>query len=585
MGARHGVPGFPGLQGGDGLCYGPAVDERLRNQLAAVTALVGLVMSLTVLALGRVDFGVTFNVVGDRVRIVSVNERSPAAREGFVPGMAVIELNGTQLLWLPATHFPEPDQDGNVPTTPPEVEPTVPTPVDLAGLNTATLFAAPVSSLTSITDAQLAQGSADNYLYTYLARDYTNDFRQSPWSVFAGVLILVVGAWWLTSGRAGAELAGIGVPLVVATATPLLVRPLEATWAWPATIAAGLIVPFAMGPLGLALAARITEIEVRAVARTAVIGCVAGAMLVGIGRVLVAPGNIGVDLVWGGLTAAAVLIPGFAAATRWRLPESASGSGRVLVSTELALAGTTPSMALLTGPALGMPLFMPLSLWFGAIAAANRFTIRPLARVARRATLQRDLVVAATEAERARVAADIHDDALQELTLLARRLDEAGDAEGADMARTVSDRLRAICGDLRLPILDDLGVGPALDWLVARIERLAKGEVRLERLDETRPPHEVELAFFRIAQEALGNAVKHGKTPIVVRYRATDAGASLSIDDAGAGIAPDAADSAEREGRYGLLNMAQRAEQIGAILDIRKWPSGGTHVALEWRAT
>ena len=81
------------------------------------------------------------------------------------------------------------------------------------------------------------------------------------------------------------------------------------------------------------------------------------------------------------------------------------------------------------------------------------------------------------------MAADIHDDALQELTLLVRRLDAAGDAEGADIARGVSDRLRAICGDLRLPILDDLGVGPALDWLVLRIERLAGGEVRLERSD------------------------------------------------------------------------------------------------------
>ena len=164
-----------------------------------------------------------------------------------------------------------------------------------------------------------------------------------------------------------------------------------------------------------------------------------------------------------------------------------------------------------------------------------------------------------------------------------RRLDAAGDAEGASLARGVSDRLRAICGDLRLPILDDLGVGPALDWLVLRIERLAGGEVRLERSDGTRPPPDVELAFFRVAQEALSNAVKHGRPPIVVRYRSTDAGASLSIDDAGQGIPTDAGDRAEREGHFGLLNMQQRAEGIGAILDVRRWPAGGTHVQLEWR--
>jgi signal transduction histidine kinase len=289
------------------------------------------------------------------------------------------------------------------------------------------------------------------------------------------------------------------------------------------------------------------------------------------------------DGVWTALVAGSVLFPGLAAAGPLRAADPAEGStgGRLLQSAELAVAGATPVMSLLTNPR--DILLLPLSAWLVAIAVAGRSTIRPLARLAVRATLQRDLIVAATEAERARVAADIHDDALQELTLLVHHLDEAGDEEGAGIARTVSDRLRAICGDLRLPILDDLGVGPALDWLVLRIERLAGGEVRLERADGTRPPADVELAFFRIAQEALGNAVKHGAPPIVVRYRATDAGASLSVDDAGPGILADAAEAAEQEGRFGLLNMRQRAEAIGAILDIRQWPGGGTHVALEWR--
>jgi signal transduction histidine kinase len=307
-------------------------------------------------------------------------------------------------------------------------------------------------------------------------------------------------------------------------------------------------------------------------------------MLLAVGRVYLLPPSGSVDLVWGLTTGAIALIPGVAAAVRMRAPDAAAGAGggRLVQSAELGVAGATPLVALVTVPG-AFPLLWPLSMWLVAILVAGRFTIRPLARLAARATLQRDLIVAATEAERARVAADIHDDALQELTLLVRRLDDSGDVEGADIARTVSDRLRAICGDLRLPILDDLGVGPALDWLVLRIERLAGGEVRLERSDGTRLPPDVELAIFRVAQEALGNAVKHGRPPIVVRYRATEAGASLSIDDAGAGIAPDAGARAEKDGRFGLLNMQQRAEQIGAILDIRKWPGGGTHVALEWR--
>jgi signal transduction histidine kinase len=278
------------------------------------------------------------------------------------------------------------------------------------------------------------------------------------------------------------------------------------------------------------------------------------------------------------------LIPGLAAAGPIQLKGlriTGTSSERILESAEFAAAGATPLMVLATELA---PYLIPLQLWFVFILLTSRFTVRPLTRLVTRATLQRDLVVAATEAERARVAADIHDDALQELTLLVHRLDAAGDTEGADIARAVSDRLRAICGDLRLPILDDLGVGPALDWLVLRIERLAGGEVRLERTDGTRPPPNVELAFFRVAQEALSNAVKHGKPPIVVRYSTSGAGASLSIDDAGPGIEPDAGDAAERAGHFGLINMQQRAEAIGAILDVRRWPAGGTHVKLDWRA-
>jgi signal transduction histidine kinase len=198
------------------------------------------------------------------------------------------------------------------------------------------------------------------------------------------------------------------------------------------------------------------------------------------------------------------------------------------------------------------------------------------------ATTQRDLVVAAMEAERSRIAADIHDDALQELTLLAWQLDSSGQGEGARAAREIAERLRAICGDLRLPILDDLGTGPALEWLVERVGRLAGGEVRLERGDQVRPPADVELAFFRVAQEALSNAVRHGRPPIIVRYWTSPSGASLSIDDAGSGFDPVRIEVGE--GHFGLLNMRQRAEQVGALLDIRRWPAGGTQVALEWRA-
>jgi two-component system sensor kinase len=219
------------------------------------------------------------------------------------------------------------------------------------------------------------------------------------------------------------------------------------------------------------------------------------------------------------------------------------------------------------------------------LVAAQRFTIAPLTRTVRRTRLQRDLVVEATEAERARIATDLHDVALQDLTMLAMRLDAKGDAESADAARDVAERVREICGDLRLPLLDDFGVGPALEWLVDRLERVAPGRITLEQNDGARLPPEVELAIFRVAQEALANAVRHGSPPIIVRFQVAGDRASLAVDDAGPGIGPDAGEAAQQTGRFGLLNMQQRAEQVGALLDIRRWPAGGTHVGLEWKAT
>jgi two-component sensor histidine kinase len=249
---------------------------------------------------------------------------------------------------------------------------------------------------------------------------------------------------------------------------------------------------------------------------------------------------------------------------------------------DLLAIGLTPGAAMTVLPSTGF-LWL-LGLWLLGLVAWRRFTIAPLLGLAQRTQRQRDLAVAAVESERARLAADLHDDALQELSALVRRLDAAGDKDNAELARGVAERLRAITSDLRLPLLDDLGAGPALEWLVGRVRPLADGEVVLERSDSERPPSNVELAVFRVAQEALANAVKHGATPITVRYRvAEDGGVSLSVDDAGHGIEPDAAEKALQAGHLGMANMQQRAQQIGALLDVRRWPTGGTHVRLEWR--
>jgi signal transduction histidine kinase len=552
----------------------------LRDRLALLVAGLCIAASLVALAVGRVDVGIYLAVEGDRVVVSHVTPGSLGARDGVTQGMVVVELNGVQLLALPQPVYPSEWPDTGEEPEPIGVEPSEPTPVSIDPVALNELLNQSIGWIGLIQPWDIDAGSVETG-YQVNGYWYSHYFEGGSTVPLAlGVLILGAGGWLLASGRVGASLKPLAIPAAVAVAAPLIVQPLEATWWVPAIGLAGVLSTAAMLPLAHGLISLIREEYDRRLIGLAVVGFALAAVVLAFMPIGFASPDASGAVKWI-LAGAVPLLPGLAAAGPLTVGANAgSSSGRLLESAEFAVAGATPMVAFATD---GEPWIFPLALWLGAIFVAGRFTIRPLARLATRAQLQRDLVVAATEAERARVAADIHDDALQELTLLVRRLDAAGDTEGADLARTVSDRLRAICGDLRLPILDDLGVGPALDWLVLRIERLAGGEVRLERSDGTRPPADVELAFFRVAQEALSNAVKHGRPPIVVRYHATDHGASLSIDDAGPGIPEGAGDAAEQAGRFGLLNMAQRAEQIGAILDVRRWPGGGTHVALEWR--
>jgi signal transduction histidine kinase len=565
------------------------MDQRTIDRLAAVIAGIALTVGLMTIVFARFDSGIRLTTSGQYVVVSEVQPRSVAAQYGLRPGMVVTDLQGVTLVQMPQYIWPqtEPTPDPITGETPPYepigLEPPVPTVVPVDAVALGELLSMTPTQLSAIEPERLEVANGDEGPSVSLYDDGLDGIRMTLPAYAMGVALLALVGWWVASGRAGDTVRPLGTSLAVATAVPFLVQPLGASWVVPLLALGALLTAAAMVPLAAALIARISDEQDRRFAALAVTGCAVGAMTLGIVAATSQPWDGESATRWA-LVGAIPFIPGLGAAGPMRRkadPTMPTASGRLLESTEYAVVGATPAIALASA---GPPGPYPLALWLLLIALAGRFTIRPLARLATRAVLQRDLVVAATEAERARVAADIHDDALQELTLLVHRLDAAGDTEGADMARTVSDRLRAICGDLRLPILDDLGVGPALDWLVLRIERLAGGEVRLERADVTRPPADVELAFFRVAQEALANAVKHGQPPILVRYATTPGGATLSIDDAGPGIEPDAGEGADRAGHFGLLNMQQRAEAIGAILDVRRWPSGGTHVALDWRA-
>jgi len=392
--------------------------------------------------------------------------------------------------------------------------------------------------------------------------------QEAAWAL---VIALAAGGAIALAARRdvlGANWTDAAVPLGAAVAIPILVVPL--TWGSWAGLYPPLLLPAALGALSVAhlLAERHTDPVWRR-------RLFAIAALVALVAILTGSGD---DWFAIALLAVVPLVPAIPVAFTDR-PDAQAISWRLETLAVAATPGVAATVLLPGGSGV-----LLLGGWLVVMIVWRYVAILPLVGLANRTQLQRDLAVAAAETERARLAADLHDDALQQLTMLVRTLDESGQKAAADEAREVATKLRSVVGDLRLPILDDLGAGAALEWLVERVEPLAGGPVKLERSDEARPPANVELAVFRVAQEALTNAIKHGRAPIAVRYDVrSDGRVTLAVDDAGPGIGPEAADEAPRQGHFGLANMQQRAEQIGALLDVRRWPAGGTRVALEWR--
>ncbi len=397
-------------------------------------------------------------------------------------------------------------------------------------------------------------------------------FSQGGPFALLGVMLAGLVGFAIRNGFLGAHWADAAVPLGVSVGLPVAISGFE-MWTYGGAMG---WVSTALALIGLSVADVLAARHSDPVWRGRLLFWAGG--LVAITVLLSGLWGSGVSEPWTFVLASVVpLVPGLPVAFAADHDEPRAVSTRLET---LVVALTLGVSALVLTPLA----WVPLVAWFIAIIVWRRFTLAPLLGLAQRTQLQRDLAVAAAETERARLAADLHDDALQQLTMLVRTLDESGQTDAANEAREVASKLRSVVGDLRLPILDDLGAGAALEWLVERVEPLAGGPVKLERSDETRPPANVELAVFRVAQEALTNAIKHGRPPIAVRYDVrTDGRVTLAIDDAGDGIGAEAAEEAPRQGHFGLVNMEQRAEQIGALLDVRRWPAGGTRVALEWR--
>ncbi len=202
--------------------------------------------------------------------------------------------------------------------------------------------------------------------------------------------------------------------------------------------------------------------------------------------------------------------------------------------------------------------------------------------------------VAAQEAERRRLAAEIHDGITQRLCSLRFHLDAAAEAlteepafaaEQLVLSRRLThlaiDEARAAINGLRPPVLDDLGLADSL----ASLARAVAGVDVLVEVDRCSLPEHVEIALYRIAQEAFQNVVKHaGASNVRLSLRRSGPEVSLEVSDDGRGFdlladdLPAATVGPDDGGGYGLGSMAERAELIGGRLDIRSAPGRGTTV-------
>ncbi|GLZ56014.1 GAF domain-containing sensor histidine kinase [Actinomycetospora sp. NBRC 106378] len=200
--------------------------------------------------------------------------------------------------------------------------------------------------------------------------------------------------------------------------------------------------------------------------------------------------------------------------------------------------------------------------------------------------------VAAQETERRQLARDIHDGISQRLVSLSFHLDaalthlERGDHEPArtdigtacGLVDTTLGEARAAIGALRPPVIDDLGLAGALAALASDLPGVAPS---LHVADVDLPDH-LEIALYRIAQEALQNVIKHADaTRVSIRLDTDPAGVRLEVTDDGVGTdAPREGPVATGDdGGFGLASLRERAELLGGTLTVTSRPGEGTTVA------
>jgi PAS domain S-box-containing protein len=206
-------------------------------------------------------------------------------------------------------------------------------------------------------------------------------------------------------------------------------------------------------------------------------------------------------------------------------------------------------------------------------------------------------VTKAQEEERKHIARELHDVTAQRLVALSHHLEEFTRNDRpltpdkplllAKLREQVKEALQEVMcftRDLRPPILDDLGLIPALEWLTDDLKERFSVEANLRVLGtQRRLSPEAELLLFRIIQEALTNVRRHAQASRVeVTLEFGKDKTRASVRDNGTGFEPPKTlGDLSRVGKLGLIGMQERAQLLGSNLKIRSKPGAGTTVVVE----
>jgi signal transduction histidine kinase len=192
------------------------------------------------------------------------------------------------------------------------------------------------------------------------------------------------------------------------------------------------------------------------------------------------------------------------------------------------------------------------------------------------------------EREAKRLARSLHDEAGQLLVAvyialanLAQELPQAAShvANIRELLDRIEAELRRLSHELTPQILKDFGLAPALKYLADGVSRRSGLRIIIEGTPEGRLPEPIEAALYRLAQEALTNAVRHARANEVrIHFHHAAATISCHIRDDGVGFDPKLTETSTAERGFGLIGVRERAASLGGTLQINSAAGAGTEL-------